>query len=286
MKRIFKLVNYVALLLLTTIFLNSCYSVSENRIVKGKEIIPDSETTIDDYTIALSSESDNLIAFVVGKKIHKREILVNYLIDRSAKIKENPSCVEKWNILCIFPLFLEVPTLIWRTWNTEITVKEMETVPEKIQFISVDDLKINICGKNYTLSNGKSIIPSDSCKNNLNKPQLISLNGKTIETVSIDPDLASVYENIQLEKDVARREKELYSRSHYWLYCSDTGYSSVSPSVTREFLRKFKLVAFDESSKCEDSAWTKNQMASQMGIGCICKYMTIDKNQADKLNER
>jgi len=45
-------------------------------------------------------------------------------------------------------------------------------------------------------------------------------------------------------------------------------------------LKKFKLEAFDEQSKCADTAWYKNQMANQMGIMCGCVYLKLDRNKA------
>jgi len=78
----------------------------------------------------------------------------------------------------------------------------------------------------------------------------------------------------------AIREKELYSKPHHWLICEATGYSQVPPSVTQAMLKKFKLEAFDEQSKCADTAWYKNQMANQMGIMCGCVYLKLDRNKA------
>ncbi|TGK94058.1 hypothetical protein EHQ30_11090 [Leptospira brenneri] len=286
MKKEQKLIKYYTVIFLISVYINSCYSITETKIPKDREIIPNSDTFKNEYSIELSNDSENVIAYVKGKRILTKKVKVNYLIDRSSKIKENPSCVEVYNIFCIFPLFIEAPTLIWRTWNSEITEVETESDSEKGQNLVVNDLKIDICGKKYPITNGKTIIQSENCKNKLEDPQLIEPNGKIIEALTINPNLITVFEKIQSDKEEAKKEKELYSRPHYWLYCSTTGYSSMPPSVTNQFLESMKLVAYEESSQCENAAWTKNQFAMQMGIGCICKYMSIDKKQADKLNNR
>lgn len=286
MKKRINLKYSITIIIASIILFNSCYSINENRIAKEKEIISNSEKLEEQYTVELNNEQENIVAKVVGKKTPKREVRVKYLIDRSASFKENPSCVEKWNVLCIFPLFLEAPTLIWRTWNSEVTEIETETLSDKTSVFSVDDFNLNICGKKYIIGNGKSIIPSDSCKEESNKIQLIGSKGEIIEPTLFAPDLPSLIQKIKIEKEEAKREKELYSRPHHWLYCSTTGYSNVHPSVTREFLKSFKLTAYEDSKQCEDAAWGKNQIAMQMGIGCVCKYMSIDKSQAEKLNNR
>ncbi|TGM65849.1 hypothetical protein EHQ94_02085 [Leptospira meyeri] len=286
MKKEQKKIKYYTIIILIALYINSCYSITETKIPKEREAIPNSEVFTNQYSIELNNDLENVLVSVKGNKILTKKVKAKYIIDRSSKFKDNPSCVEVYNIFCIFPLFLEIPTLIWRTWNSEITEIETETASEKGQIISVDDLKINICGKKYPINNGKLMIQSDSCKDKLEDPHLIDSNGKIIVPTTITPDLISVYEKIQSDKEEAKREKELYSRPHYWLYCSTTGYSSMHPAVTNQFLQSMKLIAYDESLQCENAAWAKNQMAMQMGIGCICKFMKIDKSQADKLNNR
>lgn len=80
-----------------------------------------------------------------------------------------------------------------------------------------------------------------------------------------------------------KRGKELYSKPHHWLYCGATGYSNMPPSVTQEMLKQFKLEVFDENGKCEDTAFLKNQMGQQMGIGCTCKFQKVDRQKAESL---
>ncbi len=81
-----------------------------------------------------------------------------------------------------------------------------------------------------------------------------------------------------------KREKELYSKPHYWLVCASTGYSSnFPPSLAQAMLKKFKLEAFDDESRCADTAWSKNQMANQMGIECGCQFMTLNRQKAEAI---
>lgn len=84
----------------------------------------------------------------------------------------------------------------------------------------------------------------------------------------------------------ARKEKELYSKAHHWLFCAPTGYSNLPPSITQEMLSQFKLEAFDSKDECDNTAFFKNRLAMQMGIGCICKYITISRKKAEALNGR
>jgi len=80
-----------------------------------------------------------------------------------------------------------------------------------------------------------------------------------------------------------KREKELYSKSHYWLICEAKRYSELPPSYTKAFLKKFPLEAFDDKGKCADAAWYKNQMANQMGIECSCRFLRLNRKKAEAL---
>lgn len=78
-----------------------------------------------------------------------------------------------------------------------------------------------------------------------------------------------------------KREKELYSKPHYWLYCGKRPRSQVLPSITSAALRDFKPKAFEkkDSGKCDDEAHIKNMVAANFGIACICTDKEIKLNR-------
>lgn len=83
-----------------------------------------------------------------------------------------------------------------------------------------------------------------------------------------------------------KREKELYTKPHHWLYCAVAGRSNMPPSVAQGMLKRFKLESYDSSAKCEDAAFFKNQLAMQMGIGCICQFIKISRQKAEAFDRR
>ncbi|EPG64663.1 hypothetical protein [Leptospira wolffii] len=265
-------------------FLVGCYTVAEKRIVESKEIIPGPDITQISYDIALSTGSGTIIAYVSGKSSASRSVRITYRNHRTIHMDDIGirRCAATLGIGCL----LEAPTLIFRAWDTELIKTEQESVPGGEKPVLVDDLKLELCGQRLSLKAGKAIVQVNVCENHTEPPQLLTSTGTLVASVSVTPNLASVISKIQLDRTTIEREKELYTKPHHWLYCGPTENSNVPPSVTQEALKQFKLEAFDESIKCADTAWLKNRIAGQMGIGCICKYIQIDRKKAEVMNGR
>jgi|JI10StandDraft_1071094.scaffolds.fasta_scaffold403200_2 hypothetical protein len=79
------------------------------------------------------------------------------------------------------------------------------------------------------------------------------------------------------------REKNLYKKAHYWVYCTVVRRDALPPQFMQAALSQFRPQAYDDKATCTENAWVFDRGARQLGIACTCKYAKLDRKKIQRI---